>query len=204
MVGCGHCGFPGLLERKDPAVEVTHEDHEIAQFGWISWTHYWVLHECPACHEPSLEDLWWSDEVSDPVESGKRLYPTGRDNSALPPEVQQKYDAALRVKRVDPGLYAVAIGRMIEAIAREEGASGRGLTPKIRYLAENGRLPTFLVEVAEQLRDLRNLGAHDDEVEVVPQDARLIEDFAEAILEYLYRAPANLQAIRVGLAEREA
>jgi hypothetical protein len=44
-----------------------------------------------------------------------------------------------------------------------------------------------------------NLGAHDAEAADVP----VIADLAEALLEYLYRAPAQLAAVQAGLAQRK-
>jgi hypothetical protein len=46
-----------------------------------------------------------------------------------------------------------------------------------------------------------NLGAHDENVDVAPADVPVIDDLADAILEYLYRAPAKLAAVRQGIEE---
>lgn len=53
-------------------------------------------------------------------------------------------------------------------------------------------------------RKLGNLGAHDDEVEIQAADVPAIEALADAILEYLYRAPATLDAVKGSLDERRA
>ena len=75
---------------------------------------------------------------------------------------------------------------------------------KLDDLVNKGKLPKPLADAAHELRKLRNLGAHDTEVEVAPDDVALIEALADAILEYLYRAPAAVAAVRAGLAERRA
>ena len=71
----------------------------------------------------TLSSTWWSDELSDPEDESKIIYPSPRDNSALPPAVRQAYEAALRVKKIDPGLYAVGIRRMLEAVCNDQGVT---------------------------------------------------------------------------------
>jgi hypothetical protein len=39
---------------------------------------------------------------------------------------------------------------------------------------------------------------------VLPEDVPLIQEFADAILDYLYRAPAKVQAVEAALDERLA
>jgi hypothetical protein len=45
-------------------------------------------------------------------------------------------------------------------------------------------------------------GRGDARLEVVNADVPVIEDFAQAILEYLYRAPAKLDALRASIKVR--
>jgi hypothetical protein len=56
-----------------------------------------------------------------------------------------------------------------------------------------------LAEMAQQLKELRNLGAHDAEDEVTNEDVPTIISFLEAILEYLYVAPAKIAVVRARL-----
>ena len=46
------------------------------------------------------------------------------------------------------------------------------------------------------VEELRNLGAHDAEDEITEADVPIILDFLEAILEYLYVAPARVAAVQ--------
>ncbi len=82
------------------------------------------------------------------------------------------------------------------------GASGQTLVNQLQDLAHRGRIPAGFDEMATQLRHLGNLGAHVSDVEVESNDVPVIEDFAEAILEYLYRSPAKVEAVRQALEER--
>ena len=67
------------------------------------------------------------------------------------------------------------------------------------FLANDGRIPNTLAEMAQQLKKLRNLGAHDAEDEVTNEDVPTIISFLEAILKYLYVAPAKIGTVRARL-----
>lgn len=70
------------------------------------------------------------------------------------------------------------------------------MAQKLDDLAKSGRIPTILAEMAQQVRLLRNLAAHDAEDEVTEKDVPIIMEFLEAILEYLYVAPAKIEAVQ--------
>ncbi len=70
------------------------------------------------------------------------------------------------------------------------------LADKLKSLADTGRIPQTLVDVALHLRQLGNLGAHFDEDEVTEKDVLIILDFVELLLEYLYVAPAKIEAVK--------
>jgi hypothetical protein len=65
---------------------------------------------------------------------------------------------------------------------------------KLNDLAVSGRMPQTLAQMGQQLRVIRNMGAHDAEDEVTADDIPIILDLIEAILEYLYVAPAKIAA----------
>lgn len=53
--------------------------------------------------------------------------------------------------------------------------------------------------MADQLKQLRNLGAHADDDEITEEDVPIIIGFLEIILEYLYVAPAKIAAVQARL-----
>jgi Domain of unknown function (DUF4145) len=92
---------------------------------------------------------------------------------------------------------------MLEAVCRDKGQARGNLNGRLDALATDGVIPEPLSRVAHQLRSLRNFGAHDADVNVIDADVPVVEEFAEAILEYLYRAPAQLTAIEASLKQRK-
>jgi hypothetical protein len=84
---------------------------------------------------------------------------------------------------------------MLEVVCLQEGATGKNLVERLTVLADSGRIPGPLAHMAQQLRQIRNLGAHAATDEVRAADVPVILEFGEAILEYLYRAPAKVAAV---------
>jgi len=196
---CGHCGFAGTLAHKGNIVAEEIRDH--IGYSEITITILWVIDRCPACGEPTLSEF--RDGIDDPVcDEPRRIYPTARDNSALPKSIKDSYDRALRIKMIDPGFYAVSIRRMLEVVCNEHAIPQGNLYTRLTVLAQREAIPARLADQAQELRKLGNLGAHEKDIDVDPADVPVIEDFAEAVLEYLYRAPAKLSALRASLDER--
>jgi hypothetical protein len=202
MLNCGHCGFDGPIEFKGD-VQVESNTQRVDGYGEVEWFRKWFLYRCPVCKEPTLKG-WWESEFTDfEFDEPIQIYPTPRDNSALPESVRKRYDAALKVRKTDAGFYAVGIGRMLEAVCRDRGKTKGDLNDRLDELVVDGVLPAPIGVLAHQIRSLRNFGAHDNDWDVEERDVPAIEDFAEVILEYLYRAPAQLDALRTSIEERQ-
>ena len=56
-------------------------------------------------------------------------------------------------------------------------------------LSRKGEIPEKLVKVADNLRHLRNVGAHADLGELTQSDEPMLSSSFNAILEYVYSAP---------------
>jgi hypothetical protein len=201
---CGHCGYDGDL--REVARPVVKEQTANAEgYGPLEVLTYWFLYRCPRCEKATLVEDWWCDEISDPEDdTSTQLFPTPQDNSAVPQRVAKSYWEANRIKGESPSLYAVGIRRTVEAVCKHQGASSGSLEAMLNRLADEGRLPRQLADMGHQLRARGNLGAHVDDVEVTEEDIPVIEEFADAILEYIYRAPAKIAAAQASLDAREA
>lgn len=197
---CGHCGNKTTWE-----LHVPYETDKTDPFGTSEVSEYKVYSTlmCSTCSRPTLRrtNMMYVEIDTELVEGETEiLYPTETAQlSNLPEKIERKYKAALKVRYIEPNACAVLVGRTLEAACNHEGAQGRTLAQKLNYLAQIGRIPNTLAEMARQLKELRNLGAHDAEDEVTEQDVPIILDFLEAILEYLYVAPAKIEAVRTRL-----
>src|SRR5439155_23371991 len=130
----------------------------------------------------------------------KALYPfDARLPLGLPEPIEKAYRAANKVKSIDANAFGVLIGRVVEMVCGDRGASGRTLYDRLKDLASRGEIPSKLVDVADKLRALRNVGAHAELGELTPAEVPIVEDLCRAILDYIYTAPYLAQRAEASL-----
>lgn len=67
---------------------------------------------------------------------------------------------------------------------------------------KKGELPPNIAVAVSHLRDIGKYGAHDEEIEVARGDVPLIENLADAVLEFVYRSPAAIAALEKSIVDR--
>lgn len=70
---------------------------------------------------------------------------------------------------------------------------GKSLEHKLEDLSSKGDMPKKLVDVANGLRKLRNLGAHASNAALTDAEVPVLDNLTRAILEYVYSAPLLAQ-----------
>jgi hypothetical protein len=201
LTKCGHCQNVANCKVRASHRYVNDDDDR------FHYTITWYLLQCPACSNPiliqSTVETDWGASTDTGSYRQRTLYPAEKSGShvkMVPLNVKRAYEAALKVQKVEPNAFAVLVGRTLEVVCNHEKASGKVLADKIKWLADSGRIPTVLADMARQLKELRNLGAHADQHdEVTEYDATVIREFVDAILEYLYIAPAKIAELQARL-----
>jgi hypothetical protein len=127
----------------------------------------------------------------------------GNLSFSIPEAIRHIYDEAKRIKLSSPNAFAVQIGRALEALCKDRGAVGRNLHQQINKLVSRGELPATLGDAVVLLKDLRNVGAHNDEKSVNLSQADAIDKFFRAVIEYIYVAPQTLKALKDSLSRSE-
>ncbi len=121
-----------------------------------------------------------------------------------PDQVREIYERASKVKS-EPNSFAVQIRRALEAICIDKGESGRNLNDDLIRLSKAGVFPPIVVEIAHELRDIGNVGAHVKSEEVEAGQVQAIDGFFHLVITYAYVAPALLadyrERLRPGLPE---
>lgn len=174
-------------------------------WSWQEGNIYRLL-SCIACNKVLLQadyiDTRYEDE--DAHRSYQTLYPQiDTMPKVLPPNVSREYEAAVKVKTINANAYAVLLGRVFDKVCEDRKASGRTLSERLSDLAKRGEIPNTLADMAQSLRQLRNVGAHADLGDLTTEEIQLLDAILRAVLEYLYRAPQILKQAQIILAKRK-
>jgi hypothetical protein len=90
----------------------------------------------------------------------------------------------------------VLVGRTLEGVAKEFDASATSVFQGLRYMHGKGLISQELLDWANELRVLRNLGAHATTKRIDSLDARDALDFLQAILEILYSLRPKFEELK--------
>ena len=134
----------------------------------------------------------------------KESYPLGNPEASvdktIPAGVRDDYVEALRCRSVSAYKATVVMcRRALQASCRNFKAEGKKLIHQIDDLATKGKITTALKEMAHDVRDIGNEGAHPDEDglgNVTPEDADDIIEFTRQYFEHVYVMPARSDAFR--------
>jgi len=190
---CDHCHNTVTMPIVATHSQARNHEAEAHNMVWAEGNVYEML-QCPACDGVTFQRGYFHDQFPDEWDPVV-LYPTEATKVVgLPPAIERAYAAALAVKGIEAHAFAVLVGRLLEIICLDKGAQGRSLFEQLNSLAQNGVIPQQLVQIANGLRNFRNIGAHAAGVQLSENEVPVIEALCRAILEYVYGAP-NLVAL---------
>lgn len=207
VLTCGHCGNRGPMKTLTKYTEsdelwVSDIGEVVNSFGTVKVDRgfsidcgiTYELFRCCACNKETLRKISWRDANDPDRWHFTLLYPQFEPlHNNLPEEVEKSYLAALRLKNVDVNAFAVLLGRTLDSVCIDRKALGKDLFERIKDLAKKGEIPDKLATMAHQLRQLRNIGAHADLGELTKEEIPVLQSLCEAILEYVYQAPALME-----------
>ncbi len=168
-----------------------------------------ILYEvwlCPACSEVTLVRGNWNEGMEDRSEYDlKVIFPSEKGELAgLPKDVGAEYAAAQQVAKISPNAHAVLLGRVLDYVCSDRGASGGTLAERLDDLATRQEIPNRLAALAHKLRQLRNVGAHADLGTLTKAEIPVLEALCRAVLEYVYTAPLLLKEVEERLRKIKA
>lgn len=132
------------------------------------------------------------------------LVTSGRDYPDVPNDISAMASEAHRcLEAMAPRAAATMARAVVEAIAKDKGIASGSLMGKIDTLAESGHISESMKEAAHEIRFAGNAAAHSDLVRYSGDqgDAEEIVELMAAILDRVYREPAQVARVR---ARREA
>lgn len=193
---CDHCGNTSHMEIVAVFSQVEGCCDESSGISWEAGP-VWEILLCPACSDVILQKTHYHDGFGPEEWQREMLYPAKTKSIiGLPKEVNMAYGAAFKVRNIDPNAYAVLLGRVLDKVCLDRKAEGKSLSEKLQYLAQQGEIPNRLAEMAHQLRQLRNIGAHADLGDLTTNEIPVLSSLCNAILEYVYTAPALIEQVK--------
>ncbi|MEV4499180.1 DUF4145 domain-containing protein [Micromonospora arborensis] len=155
-----------------------------------------TLVSCDTCKFPLLflqEDYGqgWDDMF--------RVWPSATRylSSAVPKPLRDEHNQAR--KCFDAKAYtaaAVMVGRTLEGVCAENNVKERTLILSLRKMKDNNLIDERLYQWADELRVLRNEGAHYTGSQVSREDAADALALSEALLDYMYVLSAKFEEFR--------
>ncbi len=198
---CRHCGNVGPM-RVAGRVHDLQEDVD-SETGWPGQEHgpIYEIQVCSKCERPTVTAGFYYEGMEEEDWSAATLYPPeSKRLTSLPATVQPEYEAAMAVAQISPNAYAVMLGRVLDAVCADRGASGGTLHERLVDLAARGEIPSVLAELAQHVRQFRNVGAHADLGSLTKAEIPFLESLSNAVLEYLYEAPRMVEQAQARLA----
>lgn len=179
-----------------------------------------LLGECPSCRailvgEAQQLAIAGFDSYQDEWGEAVRIYPEPAkcfSSSRIPKAVSESMTEAEKVLQASSSIAAcVMLGRALEGICRDllgAGATG-GAVPKhvmlgegIRRLKDEGFIDQRLYDWSQQLHAFRNLAAHPSEISISREDAKDLQSFVHAIIEYVYDLTDRYNQFKERLAKK--
>lgn len=200
---CHHCGntAPLNLVYHDSSVEMV----DVGDGMNMSLSHYCFLVRCETCDSISLYGTADYDSNPSNWARGRLLYPFEKNlPDSIPEKVRKAYVEASRISRIAPNAFAGQIRRALEYLCVDKGAKGVTLCEMVKDLAAQETIPPTLAEMGDSIRILGNLGVHAGAEDISLLDVETMNDFFNAIVEYVYIAPSKLTALKERLSSKKA
>ena len=155
--------------------------------------------ECAVCGTPFVVQQTDFGQGFDSEES-VIIYPEadGLLKFQLPPIVRTSYDAAWGSHVAKQWLAsAVMVGRTLEAVCHDQlGSQQIMIAAGIEALKQQGKISEELWQWSDELRFLRNIGAHPSTERISREDSQDAMNLLQAILETLYHLRPKFQAMK--------
>jgi hypothetical protein len=202
-IPCGYCGHTNSFEILASFSSVkTHEDEYNGMAIEINLGDVYEIVLCPKCGKVNVIKWFYQDDFE--PRNFELLFPPKRNvPEGTPPSVAKEYVEALKQRVFSPNAYGIMVGRMLEALCADRGAKGKNLKECIEDLASKSVIPQQLADMADYLREFRNIGGHYERGDLTEAEVPYLEAISAALLEYVYGAPNLLQQVKVRLQELE-
>ena len=196
VLACPHCG------NNTPQVIVyTHTIHNETYDSegkyYATFDAYYYVVKCKTCHDISLFLDWEYSENPGLLSEASLLFPLLKQFSEnIPEEIRKTYNEARKIINISPDAFSVLIRKSLEYLCHDQGVTGKNLKNMLNKLAEKGTIPKTLSQMTDAIRLVGNIGAHASEFHFGKEEAKLLDEFFIAIVEYVYIAPTKIEKLQ--------
>ena len=118
------------------------------------------------------------------------------DRNIIPENIVNIYNEACSVKALSPNSYAMLIRKALEDVCDKHGAkTSDKIYEKLEDLAQKGIFPQNIIDVGHVIRKISRYGGHPKDEEVTREEADLLDDIFNLILEYVYVTPHKIKIL---------
>ena len=198
VIRCFHCGNETQMQRMGGYSWGTGDlENEVCDFTIV-----YELYACPVCHRATLYERYRDETMIRADEDGRPCWPWNKqilfpvnslEDEAVPKNIKEAYEAALKIKEFDRNNCMMALRRTLELMLLERGATKWGLKDKIEEIAAKGLLPDTLKEASSLAKFFGDSAAHGKELAISAADVEIMVKLIRYIMEYLYILPDQIQ-----------
>jgi len=154
---------------------------------------------CPQCRGPFImvQEQYGGATFDD--DKGVQVYPPNKRRLSfkVPAVVEASYLEAVRCEGNQAWIATAAmVDRTLEAVCKDEEPKSKSMFEGLQKLRKAGEDQRRALQWADQLRVLRNQGAHASEEAIEREDAVDALNFLQAILETLYHLRPMFQEMK--------
>ena len=197
---CPHCGNKTtqlLLYTHDceDIFTVFDEEHSIDHEESLPVQCYLTV--CEICKNPLLYGTYHFITEEEDFQASGLLCPKQKKLSGKVPQIiREYYKEAIRIKRIAPSSFTGQIRKCLEALCDAREIKKGKLVNRLNELSDKGEIPKHFTEMADILRFLGNIGVHPSETNICDLPVDTIDDFFNAIIEYVYGFPSRIEEIK--------
>lgn len=154
--------------------------------------------KCDACNRPAV---FFREDMGDGFESDSyyRMFPPHERHLGflLPKVVLTSYEEAVRCEGAKSWIACVTmVGRTLEAVIKDYDPKLKTMFVGLQAMHKAGALSQEIFDWSNELRVVRNFGAHATDEPISQQDAKEALDFLQAILELFYYMRPKFQQMK--------
>lgn len=191
-IRCGNLAIFKLKNEIEIEEDLYDEDNQYATFGYNSY----YIFLCTSCNRVSIFGYFFTNPVEEKISELDLIYPEVKNiTNYLPEEIKKIYIEAQKIQNISATSFAILIRKSLEQICKEQQARGTNLSEMIKDLSIKNVLPKKMNELANIVRYIGNVSAHNVS-QIDFWDVELLGQLFNFICDYIYVIDNKIEMIK--------